>query len=504
MAFTVKDALALDNLKSAKVVAGLNGEDRVIQYVDIMETPDAYKWIRKNELIITTGYTIREDLDAQLRLARQAWADDAAGLAIKFGRYIGKVPSEMIELCNRLDFPLIALPDEIPYIDITHPIMTGIINLQAEELAYSDDVYKKLTKVALETNSIERIAEELSGILGKEVHIYPHNLSKEALSSMDKFKVFPIMIKSSNYGYIAVKSLIPLTEKEMIAIEHAKVLAALQRINYELATESHWNERRDLLDDLISGKPVNWDLVSARAAEFGFSLEGEKCVCIIDIDRYSAYLLRNKLTERESMMFRRSFYHIVQDTVRVYGHIGLNFLTAQQNDKIILLCPSGDDISMDWDKILRIIREKLGKLGNGVTATCAISNDVKNIMEIPHAYKTAQHIITLSRKIYGEGHTIRQKDAELYLILEKIDSISLSNSLLAPVLRSKKKDEYLLTLRTYLACDSNVSEAAEKLFIHRNTMQYRLKQIEKLIGQPMDSAETKTLLWLLLKAHELL
>lgn len=72
MAFTVKDALALDNLKSAKVVAGLNGEDRVIQYVDIMETPDAYKWIRKNELIITTGYTIREDLDAQLRLARQA------------------------------------------------------------------------------------------------------------------------------------------------------------------------------------------------------------------------------------------------------------------------------------------------------------------------------------------------------------------------------------------------------------------------------------------------
>lgn len=47
MAFTVKDALALDNLKSAKVVAGLNGEDRVIQYVDIMETPDAYKWIRK-------------------------------------------------------------------------------------------------------------------------------------------------------------------------------------------------------------------------------------------------------------------------------------------------------------------------------------------------------------------------------------------------------------------------------------------------------------------------
>ena len=102
------------------------------------------------------------------------------------------------------------------------------------------------------------------------------------------------------------------------------------------------------------------------------------------------------------MMFRRSFYHIVQDTVRVYGHIA-QLPDCPANDKIILLCPSGDDISMDWDKILRIIREKLGKLGNGVTATCAISNDVKNIMEIPHAYKTAQHLITLSRKIYGEG-----------------------------------------------------------------------------------------------------
>ena len=38
------------------------------------------------------------------------------------------------------------------------------------------------------------------------------------------------------------------------------------------------------------------------------------------------------------------------------------------------------------------------------------------------------------------------------------------------------------TLRTYFATGTNASEAADRLFLHRNSMLYRLERIQKLIG----------------------
>ena len=38
------------------------------------------------------------------------------------------------------------------------------------------------------------------------------------------------------------------------------------------------------------------------------------------------------------------------------------------------------------------------------------------------------------------------------------------------------------TLRTYFAAGANASEAADRLFLHRNSMLYRLERIQKLTG----------------------
>jgi purine catabolism regulator len=38
------------------------------------------------------------------------------------------------------------------------------------------------------------------------------------------------------------------------------------------------------------------------------------------------------------------------------------------------------------------------------------------------------------------------------------------------------------TLRTYFAAGMNASEAADRLFLHRNSMLYRLERIQKLTG----------------------
>ena len=56
--------------------------------------------------------------------------------------------------------------------------------------------------------------------------------------------------------------------------------------------------------------------------------------------------------------------------------------------------------------------------------------------------------------------------------------------------------EYYRTLFTYLLCERNQTLTAEKLFLHRNTLIYRVNRIEEIIGT--DLKEERERLYLLL------
>jgi len=45
-----------------------------------------------------------------------------------------------------------------------------------------------------------------------------------------------------------------------------------------------------------------------------------------------------------------------------------------------------------------------------------------------------------------------------------------------------RRSDLVLTLKTYFAAGGNASEAADRLFLHRNSMLYRLERIQKLVG----------------------
>jgi DNA-binding PucR family transcriptional regulator len=45
-----------------------------------------------------------------------------------------------------------------------------------------------------------------------------------------------------------------------------------------------------------------------------------------------------------------------------------------------------------------------------------------------------------------------------------------------------RRSDLVRTLKTYFAAGANASEAADRLFLHRNSMLYRLERIQKLTG----------------------
>ena len=59
------------------------------------------------------------------------------------------------------------------------------------------------------------------------------------------------------------------------------------------------------------------------------------------------------------------------------------------------------------------------------------------------------------------------------------------------------------TLDCYFACNCNVSETAKALYIHRNTLIYRIDKIRSVLGRDLKDSEERLLLQLGLRIHQI-
>ena len=130
---TVREAFSIGRLQEGEVIAGEKGLNRAVNYIDIMEVPDVADWLKSGELILTTGYAIKDKPDMQVKLVEQLAKVEGAGIIIKLNRFLDEVPEIMIKKANELDIPIMKLPSNIPYIDITHVIMKEILLRQNKE-----------------------------------------------------------------------------------------------------------------------------------------------------------------------------------------------------------------------------------------------------------------------------------------------------------------------------------------------------------------------------------
>ncbi|OBF82631.1 PucR family transcriptional regulator [Mycobacterium sp. 852002-51163_SCH5372311] len=70
---------------------------------------------------------------------------------------------------------------------------------------------------------------------------------------------------------------------------------------------------------------------------------------------------------------------------------------------------------------------------------------------------------------------------------------------LQPLSASGSSRDLVATLRTYLACGMHVERTAARLFVHQNTVRYRLARFEELTGASLRDTEVLTEVWWVLE-----
>ena len=147
--------------------------------------------------------------------------------------------------------------------------------------------------------------------------------------------------------------------------------------------------------------------------------------------------------------------------------------------------------SRDMEKIAQKIADTLNTEFY-TKVTIGISTIVETIKDLAGAYKEAQVAIEVGKVFETEKNIIGYENLGIGRLIYQLPT-TLCEMFLQEVFKKGSLEsldqETLMTIQCFFENNLNVSETSRKLFVHRNTLVYRLEKIRKLTGLDLRELE---------------
>ncbi|MGH3344031.1 MAG: PucR family transcriptional regulator [Carbonactinosporaceae bacterium] len=533
----VGEVLGVSTLAGARVLAGRSGLDRVVTRLNVMEVPDILPWVKPDELLLTTGYPLRNTPHALADLVRELDSRGLAALAIKLHRYIDELPSAMVEQADRLGFPIILLPDAVGFDDILNQVLTDILNRKTTILARSEEVHRALLEIVLAGGGLQEVCDNLVELLGGAVFatgtdgaVLARSGSGRALAAalagpcfdpagrlrvgVEEYGVathrrlagchalVPVIAGSFDHGrIIAFSPDRPLGEMDVHTLERAATVAALV-ITKQLAVmavESKY--QTDFLHDLISGRAGGPGRAIAHSASLGWDIDRPVVVVVAELDpqeRAAGQEPQRPLQER----FAAAWHSAVR--ARDSGAAVVGF---SREVVTVLGVPRGGGAG-------RLVRDIVAQVsaGSGWTPrpfSTGVSRVGDTPESIPGAYAQARRAVAVGRQMQGPGAVADFDGLGVFRLLSLVPDAGELQSFVEEALGAlavpddPEAADLRRTLRVLLQTNLNVAESARVLHFHYNTLRYRIGKLERMIGPFTSDANLRLNVTLALRVLQL-
>lgn len=519
MKITVRDLLNIKEYRNAIVIAGEKGLDREVHHINVMETPDIADWLSTAELLLTTGYTMRDNpTESMLEIVQTIYDKNCAGLAIKT-KFTGPVDESVVELANKLEVPLILLPNDIPFIELFTPIIQTLTDQQIQLRKYYQNIHDIFIELELNGGSFQGISDMILKLVGLPSIILDEafNLLTSANENINlDFEIVKKKIKSQNadiihyidfensdyiirkvhlkstiIGYILIKLDWSDEDNEMINIvlDHASTAIMLEISKQRAINEYHADLDNMFFIDITSGNIKSVEELDMRANALNWP---------------QLPYLPIHFDIKDFVNFSKSYdeYELHNIKLNVLRIIRANLLKKYKNVKVFLksdsfscLCANEVDVQIDLDYIMADIIYTVSSEYN-FKIYAGIGNIIYNFCEIETEFKNAESAMQIAMltecseqfshidHVHFEYGILKDESTDFFMKYAK--------SKLSPLVQYdiENNTELLKTFYYYLVECCNISNTASRLFIHRNTMNYRLTQIRELLQSDLKDGLT--------------
>jgi purine catabolism regulator len=502
----VGEVLGVSTLAGAKLIAGESGLGRIVQRLNVMEVPDVLAWVKPHELLLTTGYPLRNTPQSLDRLVADLDERGLAALAIKLGRYLDELPENMVEQADRLGFPLIRLPDDVGFDDILNQVLTDILNRQAAVLARAEEAHRALVQVVLAGGGLREVGAEVAGLLDVAVAALDgtgqvlaeagpaeHMTALRRLAESEgrdsavpvpgaagrTFATVPVIAGGHHHGrLVAYSPAGTIRDSDVGILERAATVAALVVTRQEAVNAVESKYRADFLRDVLTGRAGSAERVAARAGAFGWDLRRPVTVMVAELDpEGEERTMQDRLVASWTAAMRR---HDPRGAVAGFSH------------EVVAVVGATTDTA-------RVAKDAAAAFAEAMTVTFSTgaSRTAAGAEAIPEAYNQALKAARVGRQLHGPGAVAHFDQLGVYRLLSLVNDTAELHAFVRETLGNLATDDdaenadLRRTLQVLLETNLNVAETARRLHFHYNTLRYRIGKLERMLGNFTDDAHLR-------------
>lgn len=512
MSVTVADLLQLPSLRQARVIAGEGGLMKIVSSISVLESTDPGVLVDEvfptgeyfgGELVITGFLNMQENVELQYQNMRRLAEGGEAGLILFYvGVYLKAIDPRLIRLADEMDFVLIVMPEgdvTLRYSEVISDVMEAIFRDRTKSGSIVAEILERVSVLPPYQRTIPTMLKMLSDRISASVmlcdsglHIinmaaWPRSLEPVMKRGVEELEGLPLSGQSSEFPALSDSRLYRFSivpdrgqSREILIVKEGIPPAPdslAQTVDVIRLGVNIWGQEkgavavRELIRAIIQDDPIQ---MRQLARLFHINVADIHEMWILHCPEGQQERFR-----REGLVLLREYLDHYCDTVvaDIYEGYTVAFMDWIEQ-------------AADRDQICRELWEQLVKEGFCLTLTRCGS--LANTADVREAFLSHHEYLESVRKIWPEKgcYTIQEFRfaARCQDIMQKGEEALKDALLPLEALRNVREDKALLqTLEVYLLdADSSVTRCAQLLFLHKNTVKYRLNRIRERLSYQID------------------
>ena len=498
---TVDMLLKMPGLKELKTAAGGSGLGREVRVVSVIDAPDSYKFLKGNELILTSGFMFGGDAEILEQFVTALIESGTSALGIKKERFIKKIPDNVIRVADKHGFPIIEIPYRFVWSDIISMYYELLYTISEKSFAPIDtahteqilnagrwgsgqliDKITQLFQVPLALLEGDKKIKADNGLPGvkhigvalENSPLFPENMDNEIIPVGENF-ITVCKVPFNRLGqpeYLAIMSHNDGFLKEMQRLFHLFTVLGDQD---NLTAVDRSKAYRQFIMRIISGK------ITADEIELfeKYRETGENtytgAILIVSEDVKEIY---NQLTDTyKSARFAKkgkASGYIVENAAKqeAFVLLELEMKDSDENPEIWQ--------NMLFEDINYFLQEKM----SGYVSMGALKGKLSDIAE---SYREAGEAYAMGKILWEDRRCFQYQMVSVYANLYKTDlsQIDLSGINMLESNQAGFTFDGIQTIEAFVE-RGGYKKAAADLYIHENTLRYRIQKIGDLLHLDME------------------
>lgn len=500
---TVDECMLIAPLDQATVVAGHAGLTRRMNWVHVVDHRDMEDSLNTHELLLTSGIALATDHALQREIFEIMDRKQSAGLVISIGDYIPEIPAEMRELADLFEIPLIAIPWEVNFGDITRVLLTQFVESQYRFMELSQTLNQALLSIVLQKGELQDVCDCISRVVGVASAICneafkPLTVSEAgSTSGLLNEPVLRVALSASTFNRSG------RTTSQVMTMD-GRAIGVAAPIQIADRRRGHIVLEAGNMSPGVAGRLAEG---AAKIAALVIAHEDELMRVARRADGQLIGLLDGALPPSVSVLNELSLksgdpVHIVLANIET-GDLP----TAQELvGEVLRRRASAHAVAIRGRMIVGLVQKPRGRTSewsgallehlrsNGLQPLIGVSGAIVTFSEIPARHEDVKELMRLRHYLQPDEGVVNTEHASVLLrALRNLSAGANLEDICPAIIKIREHDRSLHgSLIEALACllevDWNVSLAARRLGIHRHTMLYRLDRMTEILGTELKAS----------------